>query len=281
MKVAGLTVVKCGGNAGTDPVAMCADIAALVAGGERVVCVNGGSSEVDRLAARLGVPQRRLTTPGGGSSRYTDAPTLEVFTTALAGVVLPRMVTELARHGVAAVGLTGLDAGILTASRHAPHRAVVDGVMRVVRDDHTGRLAEVRTDLLELLLAAGITPLLSPPARTAAGAAVNVDADRVAGLLAARLSADRLVFLTGTEGVLADPDDPGSLLAECVVPASGFGGGMAVKLTAAAEALAAGVADVRIASGAGEAPVARALAGGGTRAVRSSEVTGAVASTRA
>ncbi len=279
--MAGLTVVKCGGNAGTDPVAMCADIAALVAGGERVVCVNGGSSEVDRLAESLGVPQRRLTTPGGGSSRYTDPATLRVFTTALAGVVLPRMVTELAGHGVTAVGLTGLDAGTLTATRHAPHRAVVDGVVRVVRDDHTGRLREVRTDLLELLLAAGITPLLSPPARTPDGAAVNVDADRVAGLVAARLSADRLVFLTGTAGVLADPTDPASLLAECAVPAGGYGGGMAVKLTAAAEALSAGVTEVRIASGAGEAPVRHALAGGGTRAVPSTEVAGAVVSTRA
>jgi acetylglutamate/LysW-gamma-L-alpha-aminoadipate kinase len=267
-----LIVVKCGGNPAVDAAGICADIARLVHGGEHsVLLVHGGSGEIGRLAGRLGVPQGTLVAPDRVSARYTNRDTLEVVVLALAGSVKPRLVAELSRHGVPAVGLTGLDGGLLRARRKAAVRAVVDGRTVVIRDNHSGRIIAVAPELPVTLLRAGHVPVVSPPAIDETGQPVNVDADRAAAALAVALGADQLLLLTGAPGVLADPGDPVSVRPVVrVTPSGGLGpdpsvtGGMAIKLLAAGEALAGGVATVRIADGRTGAPVRRALAGGGT-----------------
>jgi acetylglutamate/LysW-gamma-L-alpha-aminoadipate kinase len=232
---------------------VCADVAALLAAGERVVLVHGGSAELERLAARLGVPQRTLTSRSGITSRYTDDATLEVLTLALAGQVKPALVAELGRRGVAAAGLTGLDAGLLRARRKQAIRARVEGRTVLVRDDRSGRVEEVGTDVLKVLLDSGITPVVSPPALAEDGRPVNVNADRAASAIAAALGARRLVFLTAAPGVLADHRDESTRLA--------------VKLIAAREALVGGVPEVFVADGRVDRPVRRALEGRGTAVV--------------
>ncbi|WP_052863987.1 [LysW]-aminoadipate kinase [Streptomyces niger] len=264
-----LTVIKCGGNPSVDAASICADVARLAGEGQSVLLVHGGSGEIARLAGRLGVPQRTLVSPDNVSTRYTDPATLEVVVLALAGGVKPKIVAELARLGVASVGLTGLDGGMLRARRKSAVRSVVDGRTTLVRDNHSGRLGEVRTELPEALLRSGFVPVVSPPAIDEHGHPVNVDADRVAAALAAALGADRLVLLTGAPGVLADPTDETSVLSTYEVPATGApggfaGGGMALKLVAAREALTGGVPSVCIADGRVPEPVSHALAGSGT-----------------
>jgi len=264
-----LTVVKCGGNPSVDAAGICADVASLVHKGQSVLLVHGGSGEIARLAGKLGVPQRTLVAPDKVSTRYTDPATLEVVILALAGGVKPKIVAELSRLGVPSVGLTGLDGGMLRARRKSAVRSIVDGRTTLVRDNHSGRLGEVRTELAETLLRSGFVPVVSPPAIDEHDHPVNVDADRVAAALAAALGAERLVLLTGAPGVLADPDDDTSVLSTYEVPATGApgrfaGGGMALKLVAAREALAGGVASVRIADGRVSDPISRALAGSGT-----------------
>jgi [amino group carrier protein]-L-2-aminoadipate/L-glutamate 6-kinase len=256
-----LTVIKCGGGIGQDPVHASPDVAVLTARGDRVLLLHGGSAQVDRLAGRLGVPQRRLRTPAGTSSRYTDPATLEVLLLALAGQVKPRLLADLHRHGVSAVGLTGIDAGILRARRRSVHRARLDGRTVVVRDDQTGTLASVRTAPLHALLDAGLVPVLSPPALAEDGEPVNVDADRAAAAVAVALGADNLIFLTGAPGLLADPDDETSVLTDYRLTggAARIAGGMAVKLKAAEAALRGGVARVLVADGRERRPVLRAL----------------------
>ena len=106
-----LTVIKCSGHPSVDAAGICADVARLVGDGRSVLLVHGGSGEIARLAGRLGVPQRTLIGPDNVSTRYTDQATLEVVILALAGGVKPKIVAELARLGVPAVGLTGLDGG--------------------------------------------------------------------------------------------------------------------------------------------------------------------------
>jgi acetylglutamate/LysW-gamma-L-alpha-aminoadipate kinase len=274
-----VTVVKCGGSPLIDRAALCKDIAALAAAGHRVVLVHGGAAEVDRLAQRLGVPQRRLTTPSGSSSRYTDPATLEVLQLALAGKVKPELVAALNRDGARAVGLTGMDGAVLTAKRTAAHRAVLDGRRVMIRDDHNGRIRKVDPALLELLLDGGCTPVLSPPALAEDGTPVNVDADRTATAVAIALRATRLVLLTGAPGVLADHRDESSLLPEfAVAPAGPVGdaavGGMTAKLQAARDALLGGVTDVVVADGRVDGPLSAALAGGGTRISIAARTTG-------
>jgi acetylglutamate/LysW-gamma-L-alpha-aminoadipate kinase len=193
-----------------------------------------------------------------------------VLTLALAGAVKPRLVELLAREGVAAVGLTGLDGGLLLARRKAAQRALVDGHVVVVRDSHAGSLVGVNAQLLHALLDAGFLPVVSPPALADDGGAVNVDADRAAAAVAAALDASTLVLLTRAPGVLRDPADESSALETCTLPPSGSPpawaeGGMALKLVAAREALLQGVPEVVVADGAGERPVRAALAGAGTR----------------
>lgn len=259
-------VVKFGGGEGLDAEALCADVAGLTAAGTPVVVVHGGSAEMAGLADRLGVRLRTLTAPDGVTTRYTDAATLDVLLLALAGRVKPALLTLLARHGVRAMGLTGLDGGLLRARRKRAVRAVVDGRTVVVRDDHSGRIASVNSGLLRSLLAMGIVPVVSPPALAEDGEPVNANADRVAAAVAVALRADRLVFVTGAPGVLADPGDESSVMAECRPPVAGAGGGMAIKLVAAQEALDGGVGEVRVCGGGRKWPVSAALRGeAGTR----------------
>ena len=111
----GLTVVKSGGAAQVDPAAVCAGVADLARAGRPVVLVHGGSAAVSRLAQRLGVRLGELASPGGVVTRRTDEAALEVLIMALAGQAKPALLVELAARGVSAVGLTGLDAGTLTA----------------------------------------------------------------------------------------------------------------------------------------------------------------------
>lgn len=266
-----ITVIKCGGNATVAPEAICADVARLHSAGTPVILVHGGSADIDDLCGRLGVARHELVAPDGVSTRHTDAATLEVVTLALAGAVKPRLLTMLAGLGVRAVGLTGLDGGLLRARRKSAHRAVVDGRTVLIRDNHSGTVSDVDSALLGSLLDAGVVPVVSPPALASDGGVVNVDADRAAAAVAGAVGADTMLMLTGAPGVLADPADESSVLTECHVPAQGpppfTGGGMGMKLVAAREAVRAGVPRVLVADGRTAAPVSAALDGSATRVV--------------
>lgn len=263
-------VVKVGGTAGVDLPGVCEQIAGI-ARGCRVVVVHGGSAEAARLAARLGVPLRRLVAPDGSTTRYADAAAMEILQLAWTGRVKPLLIAEFARHGLPAVGLTGMDACLLQARRYVTQRTVVDGRTRLVRDDNNGRITCVRTGVLRTLLAAGLTPVLSPPALGAEGRPVNVDADRAAAAVAVALGATGLTLLTAAPGVMTEPTDPRSVLGAYRLPPGGerdpfVQAGMIVKLAAARAALDGGVPQVRVADGRTGAAVGAALAGtGGTQ----------------
>lgn len=268
-------VVKCGGHAAVGADEVCRDVARLARTGRRIVLVHGGSDQITRLAARLGVPQRAQIAPDGVPARHTDDATLEVVILALAGAVKPALVAALSRYGARAVGLTGLDGDLLRARRKAPQRAIVDGRRVLVRDNRAGTVYRVDTGLLHLLLGQGIIPVVSPPAAADDGEPVNVNADRAAAAVAVAMNAG-LVFLTGAPGVQRDVSDERSVLDTIRLcrsgpPAEGIGGGMALKLVAAREALLGGVRQVRIADGRCAAPVTAALGGAGTRVVLRSD----------
>src|SRR5690606_31241836 len=133
-----MIVVKIGGAEGVGHDRVCEDAAALVASGERVVLVHGGSHETNTLAERLGRPAQFVTSPSGHTSRRTDAETLGIFQMACVGKVNKAIVLELQRRGVNAVGLSGLDGALWRGRRKAAIRVVEDGVTRVLRDDYTG-----------------------------------------------------------------------------------------------------------------------------------------------
>jgi [amino group carrier protein]-L-2-aminoadipate 6-kinase len=262
-------VVKLGGSLDADITAACGDIRTLVDGGAEVAVVHGGGAAADRLGTELGRPPRYLTGRGGRRSRYTDAAALDVLRLGILGRVKPDLVAALTNLGVRAVGLSGVDGGLVTAVRNKPARATVDGVEVVVRDDLSGRISTVDPALLVTLLGGRFTPVVSPPARGTDGETLNVDADRFAAALAVALSADWLVVLSDVPGLLADRHDPASLVPEVPVGAldehlAVAEGRMKVKVRAAAQACRDGVRHVVLADGRVDSPVLTACAGAGT-----------------
>jgi acetylglutamate/LysW-gamma-L-alpha-aminoadipate kinase len=268
-----LVVVKIGGSLGPQMRGACADIRTLVRQGCAVLVVHGGAADADRLAAELGRPTRYLTSPRGGRSRYTDAATLDILTMALLGRVKPALVAELLGMEVPAVGLSGIDGHLVTASRTGPARVLLDGVECVVRDDLTGRVANLDTRLVRTLLDAGYVPVVSPPALDPVAGPLNVDGDRLAAALAAALGADWLIVLSNVVGLLRDRTDPASLVAR--LPADRLTehldlaeGRMRVKLRSAGEAYLSGVRNVVLADGRRESPILAARHGAGTVIVK-------------
>ncbi len=262
-------VIKLGGTEGVDFAAACEDIAALVGEGQRVVVVHGGSAEANALGEALGHPPRFVTSPSGFTSRYTDRPTLEIFAAAVNGKVNTLLVEQLQQRGVNALGLSGLDGRLLQARRKGSIRIVENGKRKILRGDYTGKIQDVNTALLRLLLEAGYTPVVAPLAVSEAGEALNVDADRAAAMIAAALQAETLLLLTAAPGLLRNFPDESSLIRH--LPASQVEsaleyaqGRMKKKVLGAQEALAGGVGRVIIADGRIAQPIRNALAGGGT-----------------
>lgn len=260
-------VVKCGGAPSLQRDEVIGNVAALVRQGRRVVLVHGGGPEADRLLRELGRTPRHVVTPSGASSRHTDEHALDALMMAFSGRIRPGLVAQLDRLGVPAVGLTGMDGGLVEARQKPALKILEQGRTRLLRGDLSGRVTSVRPALLELLCESGYVPVVSPPVRGDGDSPLNVDADRLAATLAGALDAEALVLLTDAPGVLRDPDDPATLVPtatghEELMPHAR--GRMKLKVVAAGEALARGVRTVAIADGRRVNPVQAALAGEGT-----------------
>ncbi|RRJ32353.1 acetylglutamate/acetylaminoadipate kinase [Halocatena pleomorpha] len=257
-------VVKIGGARAVDPDGALSDVASLVEGGTQVVVVHGGSTAVDDTLEALGESPEYVETPSGVVGRFTDERTMEVFSMVLPGQLNTDLVVGLQNEGVDAVGLSGVDGGLLTGARKSAVRVLEDGKKKIRRGDHSGRIENVNSDLLETLLETGHTPVVTVPMLADDGVAVNTDADRAAAAVAGALSGD-LVVLTDVPGVLADVDDESSVIDRVDSPptyetltaaAEGF---MSRKVMAATEALENGATTATIASANTERPISEAL----------------------
>jgi N-acetylglutamate kinase (EC 2.7.2.8)/N2-acetyl-L-aminoadipate kinase (EC 2.7.2.-) len=124
-------VVKIGGAKAVEPEGALADIAALVAEGVELVVVHGGSTAVDEALERMGIEPEYVETPSGVVGRFTDAETMDVFKMAMAGQVNTDLVTGLRNAGADAVGLSGVDGGLLTGARKSAVRVVEDGKRKI------------------------------------------------------------------------------------------------------------------------------------------------------
>lgn len=264
-----VTVVKLGGTEGVDFAAICADVAQLLRDGQRLVLVHGGSAEANALGEALGVPPRFITSPSGYTSRYTDRKTLEIFLMAVNGKVNSLLVEQLQGLGVNAFGLSGLDGRVLLATRKDAIQSVENGKRKIIRDDYTGKIEKVNSQLLQALLEMGYLPVVAPVAVSEKGEALNVDADRAAATIAAALQADTLILLTAAPGLMEKfPDESTVLprlrkerLSEALEMAQGR---MKKKILGAEEALQGGVHRVIIADGRIAQPISKALQGQGT-----------------
>ena len=267
--IPGTIIVKVGGSAGIDYDAVCADIAALWKQGQRLVLVHGGSGETNRIAEALGHPPKFVTSPSGYTSRFTDRETLEIFEMVYCGKINKGIVERLQRLGVNAVGLSGLDGRIFEGRHKDSVRSVENGKTKVLRGDHTGTVEKVNVGLIDLLLNAGYLPVLTPPAASYEGVAINVDGDRAAAALAVAMKADALLLLSNVPGLLRNFPDESSLIAH--IPAHDVENylefaqdRMKKKVLGAAEAVAGGVKRVIFGDARAGHPVSAALGGAGT-----------------
>ena len=264
-----ITVVKLGGTEGVDFSAICQDAATLLAKGQRLVLVHGGSAEANQLGEALGYPPRFITSPSGYTSRYTDRRTLEIFAMAVNGKVNTLLVEQLQSLGVNALGLSGLDGKLMEATRKDTIQSVENGKRKIIRDDYTGKIEKINAALLKTLLDGGYTPVVAPIAVSAVGEALNVDADRAAAMVASALQASTLVLLTAVPGLMRCFPDESTLIqtisqAKLEEALSFAEGRMKKKVLGAQEALQGGVGKVIIADGRVQQPISLALAGQGT-----------------
>jgi acetylglutamate kinase len=242
-RFAGRTVVvKYGGNAisGPDDLALFAeDIVLMRTVGMRPVVVHGGGPQITDLMGRLGkVSEFR------GGLRVTDAETVDIARMVLRGQVNPQVVGAINMHGPLAVGMSGEDAGMLEATARDPELGFVGDVTRV------------NPALLRRLLNEELIPVVATVAADASGQAYNINADTVASAIAVALHAEKIVYLTDVEGLLADVDDADSLIStttaaelQAMVDSGSLSGGMIPKVEACIEAVVAGVGSAHILDG--------------------------------
>lgn len=204
-----------------------------------LVLVHGGGVEIAGLQQRLGIEPRYEQ-----GLRVTDADSLALVEMVLCGLVNKRLVRYLVHNGVDALGLSGVDRGLVRA-RKMPHDAI--------DMEFTGEVTSVRAEVIHDLLGQGITPVVAPLC-LGMDCSFNVNADHVAGALAASIGASRIVFLTNVRGVMLD----GRILATLdaartreLVEQGEIHGGMIPKVETALQALTTGVPEALITNLAG------------------------------
>jgi len=265
-----MIVVKVGGGEGIDLEAVCRDMAALIEQGAQMILVHGGSHETNQVAKALGHPPQFVTSPSGFTSRLTDQRTLEIFEMVYCGKINKGIVEQLQQLGTNAVGLSGIDGALWRGSRKSAIRIVENGRQRILRNNYTGIVEEVNTVLLGTMLESGLLPVLTPPAISFDGEAMNVDGDRAAAATAAAMRAEQFVILSNVPGVLLNYPDESSLIHQIKaseleqVSSEAAQGRMRIKLLAADEALTRGVSRVIIGDSRRETPIQDALNGAGT-----------------
>ncbi|PIA27232.1 hypothetical protein AQUCO_08200034v1 [Aquilegia coerulea] len=217
------------------------DLVLLSCVGLRPVFVHGGGPEINSWLTRLGIQPNFLN-----GLRVTDAATMEIVEMVLVGKVNKHLVSLINNAGATAVGLSGKDGRLLTARPSAKSAQL----------GFVGDIARVDTSILRPLIENNHIPVIASVAADESGQAYNINADTVAGELAAALGAEKLILLTDIAGILEDRNDPGSLVKQIdikgvkkMVEEGKVAGGMIPKVNCCVRSLAQGVRTTSIIDG--------------------------------
>ncbi len=238
-------VVKYGGNAltagaGANPLGTFAeDIVLMQSVGMRPLVVHGGGPQIGELMNRLGkVPEFR------DGLRVTDAETLDIARMVLVGKVNRDIVSAINVHGPLAVGVSGEDAGLISAEAKDPRLGFV------------GEVVAIHPELLERLMAEDLIPVVATIGSDSTGQAYNINADTAAGAIAAAVGAVKLVYLTDVDGIRRDRHDPASRMSgattddlESMLADGTVDGGMIPKVRSCIQAVRGGVSQAHILDG--------------------------------
>lgn len=239
-------VIKYGGNAMINEElkeAVISDIVLLTCVGINIVLVHGGGPEINEMLEKIGKESKFVN-----GLRYTDDETMDVVQMVLCGKVNKELVTRLQHMGGKAVGLSGLDGGLLKAEKLEK-----DGVDY----GNVGEIISVDAGIIKANMDNGFIPVVSTVAESTDGApAYNINADTAAAKIAIALGAQNLILLTDIAGVMRDPKDPSTLIPEIreneiegLIEEGVIKGGMIPKIRCCAEALHEGVAHAVILDG--------------------------------
>src|SRR5690554_5478491 len=243
-------VLKAGGDAFTTPEstrALLEQIGILHQVGIRVVVVHGGGPQSTELAKRLGLETRMVD-----GRRVTDAATLEVSTMVLNGEINTRIVAVCRALGIPAIGLSGVDGGLVKAVKRPP---VTRNEGDTVDYGFVGDIVSLDASILVKQLDNDLVPIVSPLSADDSGLLLNINADTVAAAIACELKAEKLILATGVPGILESLDDPRSLISYIdraglrrLRDEGSIKTGMLPKVAAIERALAGGVPRVHVIS---------------------------------
>jgi acetylglutamate kinase len=236
-------VVKYGGAAMTDSALkaqVISDIVFMACVGIRPVVVHGGGPEINTWLGKMGIEAKFLN-----GLRVTDADTMDVVEMVLVGRVNKELASLINQSGGSAVGICGKDANLITARPQGPAEM-----------GFVGEVTSINSSLISTLVENGYIPIVSSVATDEAGQAYNINADTVAGEIAAALGAEKLILLTDTAGILRDYHDPSTIIHELditqareLIQSGVVSGGMIPKVSCCVRSLAQGVRAAHIIDG--------------------------------
>jgi acetylglutamate kinase len=216
--------------------------------GVRVVLVHGGGPQLTALADALGIATHMIE-----GRRVTDEKSIELTAMVLNGLINTRLLAICRDLNIDAVGISGVDAGLVRAHRRPPVALASNGEM--VDFGFVGDIDAVDTTVLQKLLDNGLMPVVSPLSADASGTLLNINADTVAAAIGAALGAEKLILCIDAPGILASVDDPGSLISYTDLRGLArlheqgrIAEGMVPKAKAIEQALRAGVRRVHVVS---------------------------------
>ncbi|MGI8409215.1 MAG: acetylglutamate kinase [Pyrinomonadaceae bacterium] len=221
--------------------------------GIRVCVIHGGGKQLTELAKKLGVVQTVIE-----GRRVTDDDTLDLAMMIFRGKINTEILAELRRRGIEAVGLSGIDGGVVKAERRPP-REILDkktGETSTVDFGHVGDVVEIDSRLINLLLENNYLPVISSLGADDEGKIYNINADTIASEIAVRLEAEKLILLSDVNGIYFDPNDGNTKInrlsvkdAEKLIADGKATGGMIPKLESLISLLNRGVASAHVISG--------------------------------
>ncbi|HVQ56395.1 MAG TPA: acetylglutamate kinase, partial [Pyrinomonadaceae bacterium] len=186
-------------------ISLAEELALLHQVGIRVCVIHGGGKQLTELAKKLGVVQTVVE-----GRRVTDDDTLDLAKMIFRGKINTEILSALRHRGVEAVGLSGIDGGVIKAVRRPPKEVVVDkatGETEEVDFGHVGDIVDVDVHLVNLLLDGGYLPVISSLGADDEGKIYNINADTIAAEIAVNLKAEKLLLLSDVNGIYADPND--------------------------------------------------------------------------
>ncbi|ADN49615.1 [LysW]-aminoadipate/[LysW]-glutamate kinase [Vulcanisaeta distributa] len=263
-----LVIVKVGGSVirkGVDT--LIREIPELLNNGHRVVLIHGGGYFINELMERMGLKPKFVTSPSGVTSRYTDLETLRVYVMGMM-YLNKELVSRLQGVGVNAIGLSGVDGGLLRARRRES-MIIIDerGRERVVDGGYTGKIEGANKDFIMRLLNDGFTPVIAPIAMDIkTGGALNVDGDQALEVLSTSLTPNYAVILTDVDGVLINGkviNKVSAAEAQELFKSPEVRGGMKRKVYTAAQLAGRGIYTI-ISNGVINRPITTAINGFGT-----------------